>query len=221
MPSHHLNQCWLIVNWSLRNTSQRNFIWNSNIFIQENAFENDVCKMAAILFRPQCNEQLPCTYLTSCDVHIQTHLGSFTALHCNVASHWPGAYTKWFLILLGQYANQSYQNPIITTEAILKKPYLSSNIHTDRQMDGWMDRRTDRHWFHSLSHLLLVCFLFYEGLAFLPQTTRPDLVAAEWLHRRRDRQYRHRRRRHHHRLRQFCLEYQNKALEQGAHLWNT
>ena len=27
---------------------------NSNVFIQENAFENIVCEMAAILSRPQC-----------------------------------------------------------------------------------------------------------------------------------------------------------------------
>ena len=28
--------------------------WNSNIFIQEKAFENVVCEMAAILSLPQC-----------------------------------------------------------------------------------------------------------------------------------------------------------------------
>ena len=31
---------------------------NSYIFIQENAFENVVCKMAVILFRPQCVNRL-------------------------------------------------------------------------------------------------------------------------------------------------------------------
>ena len=36
------------------NKLQWNFIWNSNIFIQENAFESVVCEMAAILSRPQC-----------------------------------------------------------------------------------------------------------------------------------------------------------------------
>ena len=50
-PSHYLNQCWNIVNWTLRNKLQLN--WNPNIFVQENAFEN-VCKMASILSRPQC-----------------------------------------------------------------------------------------------------------------------------------------------------------------------
>ena len=46
--SHYLNQCWFIVNWALRNTLQLKLNQNSNIFIEENAFEN-VCKMVAIL----------------------------------------------------------------------------------------------------------------------------------------------------------------------------
>ena len=33
---------------------QWDFNQNANIFIHENAFENIVCEMAAILFRPQC-----------------------------------------------------------------------------------------------------------------------------------------------------------------------
>ena len=52
-PSHYLNQCWNIVNWTLRNTLQWSFNRNSNIFIQENALQNVVCKMASILSRPQ------------------------------------------------------------------------------------------------------------------------------------------------------------------------
>ena len=54
VPNHYLNQCWIIVNWTLRNKLQWNLIRNSNIFIQENAFESVVYEMAAILSRPQC-----------------------------------------------------------------------------------------------------------------------------------------------------------------------
>ena len=43
-----------ILNWTLRNKLQWNLNRNSSIFIQENAFENVVWKMAAILSRPQC-----------------------------------------------------------------------------------------------------------------------------------------------------------------------
>ena len=53
-PSHYLNQCWDIVNWTLRNKLQWNFNRYSNIFSQENAFENVVCEMASILSRLQC-----------------------------------------------------------------------------------------------------------------------------------------------------------------------
>ena len=53
-PSHYLNQCWNIVNWTLRNKLRWNFNRNSKIFIKENAFENVVCEMASILSRPQC-----------------------------------------------------------------------------------------------------------------------------------------------------------------------
>ena len=42
-PSHCLNQCWPIVNWTPGNKFQWNLNWNSVIFIQENAFENVVC----------------------------------------------------------------------------------------------------------------------------------------------------------------------------------
>ena len=53
-PSHYLKQCWNILNWTLGNKLQWNLNRNLNIFIQENAFENVVWKMATILSRPQC-----------------------------------------------------------------------------------------------------------------------------------------------------------------------
>ena len=45
-----LNQCWTIVNWTFRNKLQWYFNRNSYLFIQQNAFENVVCKMSS---RPQ------------------------------------------------------------------------------------------------------------------------------------------------------------------------
>ena len=53
-PSHHLNQCWNIVNLTLNNKLQWNFKQNSHIFIQENAFVNVVLETVAILSRPEC-----------------------------------------------------------------------------------------------------------------------------------------------------------------------
>ena len=53
-PSHYLNQCWNIINWTLGNKLQWNFNQNSYIFIHENALKTVVWKKAAILSRPQC-----------------------------------------------------------------------------------------------------------------------------------------------------------------------
>ena len=48
-PSHYLNQCWFIATWTLRNKLQWNFNQSTKVFIHENAYENIVCAMAAIL----------------------------------------------------------------------------------------------------------------------------------------------------------------------------
>ena len=42
--THYLNHWWFIVNWTLSNIFQRNFMWNSKVFIQENAYENAIYK---------------------------------------------------------------------------------------------------------------------------------------------------------------------------------
>ena len=51
MPSHYLNQCWVIVNLTLTNKRQWYFNQNTKLFIHENASENIVCEMAASLSR--------------------------------------------------------------------------------------------------------------------------------------------------------------------------
>ena len=49
--SRYINQCWIIINWTLRNKLKWNFNQNKKIFIHENASENIVCEIAAILSR--------------------------------------------------------------------------------------------------------------------------------------------------------------------------
>ena len=53
MASHHLNQCWLIDNWSMRNKIMIFFYFNQNtiIFIHKDTFANIICIMAGALFR--------------------------------------------------------------------------------------------------------------------------------------------------------------------------
>ena len=43
-----------VLEYCLLDICEQNFNLNSNVFIQENAFENIVCKMSAILSRRQC-----------------------------------------------------------------------------------------------------------------------------------------------------------------------
>ena len=50
-PSHYQNQCWVIVNWALRNKLQWNWNQNTKLFIHENAYEYIFSEMAAILPR--------------------------------------------------------------------------------------------------------------------------------------------------------------------------
>ena len=52
MPLPEPIQCWLIANLPHGNRLQWNLNRNTNIFFHENAFQNVVCRMAAILFRP-------------------------------------------------------------------------------------------------------------------------------------------------------------------------
>ena len=53
-PGQYLNQCWNIVNWTLGDKLQWKFNRNLNTLIHENAFENVIWEIAAILSRPQC-----------------------------------------------------------------------------------------------------------------------------------------------------------------------
>ena len=64
-PSHYLNQCWNLINRTLRNKLQWNYNRTSWILLQENEFEKVVWKMAAIFSRPQCVNKRGSRYLKS------------------------------------------------------------------------------------------------------------------------------------------------------------
>ena len=50
-PSHYLNQCWVIFNWTPRNKIKSNSNQNTRLFIHENALQNVFFEMAGILSR--------------------------------------------------------------------------------------------------------------------------------------------------------------------------
>ena len=68
VPSHYLNQCWNIVNWTLGNNLQWNLNQNLFIFIQKNAFEYVIWKTAAILSLPQCVNNHQWRYLSLMEI---------------------------------------------------------------------------------------------------------------------------------------------------------
>ena len=55
-PSHYLNQCWNIVNWTLRNKLQWNFNRNSQHFHSRKFVSKCFEKISTILSRPQCDK---------------------------------------------------------------------------------------------------------------------------------------------------------------------
>ena len=65
-PSHYLNQCWIIVNWIHGNKFQWDSNQNIKLFVNNDASENIVCEMAAILCSGDVleAEQLPADLLT-------------------------------------------------------------------------------------------------------------------------------------------------------------
>ena len=64
LKNHNLNQCWVIIKWTLRNKLQWNFDQNTTLFIHENVSENIVCEMAAMFSRGD--------ELTGLSWHVQT-----------------------------------------------------------------------------------------------------------------------------------------------------
>ena len=68
---HYLNQCWIIVNWTLRNKLHWNFDQNTKQFIHENVSENIVCEMATILAR---GTWVNIHNSTNCTSHIKNYI---------------------------------------------------------------------------------------------------------------------------------------------------
>ena len=53
-PNLYLHRCWCIFNLTVENKIQGNFNQITKIFIQDNAFENILYKLATVLSRPRC-----------------------------------------------------------------------------------------------------------------------------------------------------------------------
>ena len=86
-PGHCLNQCWDIVDWNPRNKFQRNLNLTIKLFIHENASENIVCEMTAILSRgeDELTREVPWQYarwfrMKSCERYSLREITNFKTI---------------------------------------------------------------------------------------------------------------------------------------------
>ena len=79
-PSHYIKQCWVIVNWTLRNKLQWNFNHNRKLFIHEDASEISSAK-----WRPCCpgGDELTTTSQANQCAHCMGHTA-----RCSIGQLW-------------------------------------------------------------------------------------------------------------------------------------
>ena len=106
-----LNQCCMIINWTLGNKLQSNSIRNSNFFIQENAFDNGVWIMSAILSRPQCVKERQC-------------LAIVDIVYLNCAMTIRGAYISYLLVLEAEDMSIKTKSGVPDVARLMQKKML-------------------------------------------------------------------------------------------------
>ena len=133
-PSRYLNHCWNIVNLNLGNKLQWNFNPNSNIFIQENAFENVVCEMASI-----------CLGL---NVLNSTHSNLWITIN-STCRHKQTIYRKTFNISRTLVSNKIVDNSdVVGVSPVGAAPTASSYLSLHLASMGWVKasaRRDEKH----------------------------------------------------------------------------
>ena len=85
-PSHYLNQCWLIANWTHRNKLQWHLNQITKLLFHENASENIVCEKAAILSRGEMRRKYLLHLFKSIEIQFK-YLGIFNPRNRTNTSH--------------------------------------------------------------------------------------------------------------------------------------
>ena len=123
-PSHYRNQWWNIINWNLRNKLQWNLKRNSYIFIQDNAFENVVWKMAAILPRPQWVKDIKVVRPWNCFIFI---LGMSILLRRHFIYTRPSGYATIFVAYLLHIGHDSCLQCMLGMRHLHPLPFYLQN----------------------------------------------------------------------------------------------
>ena len=150
MPSHYLNQCWNIVYSNFGNKLHWNSMQNSYIFIQENFFENAICKMAAILSWPQCVNALYVHKLCDlkCPISVAKTRGwSVTELN-SIPALWHSSHEDCIYV----YAYDLY-DMVCTSQIDVEYNITSKSSTKTKSMSLFLFYC----WYHQL-----FCFLFFS-----------------------------------------------------------
>ena len=125
-----------------RNTSQWNSIQSSNIFIRDNAFENVVCKMSAVLFRSKwvtCKRSHTTRLFNCCADFISGNIKK------NIFSWWRHK-METFPALLALCAG----NSPVTGEFLSQRPVTRSfDVFFDLRLNKRLSKQSWRRWFET------------------------------------------------------------------------
>ena len=152
VSANYLNQCY----YTLGNKLQWHFNRNFNIFIQENAFEDVVCEMPAILSRIQCvNVMGVCNILSCSEVQtwntLQLHKTASAEGEANSRFTWNYLEThKYILLVTHEYCLSSsvivrLQRP--RNQSLLRAillSYITLNFICRIAIDKWYRVRSKR-----------------------------------------------------------------------------
>ena len=111
-----------IVNLNIGNTIQWNLKGNTLIFAQENAFDNVVCEIAAILPRPQCIKRFRACRPITCSVSVVNSV------------FWLVIYLTRFLYMTGLWGQSI--SLILYEIAVADKLY---NVYKCQRKDKWVN----------------------------------------------------------------------------------
>ena len=124
--SHYLNQCWAIVNWTLRNKFQPIFCQNIKLFIHKSASENIVWDMVAIL---------------SSLFYVRKSFAKYTELEMDFALSVYSTYIIWYFVHSTPHCHPSDQYDNYCWSKCCKSYLWQSSIMTTTLLENGNPRK--------------------------------------------------------------------------------
>ena len=157
-PSHYLNQCQHIINWTLRNIFKWNYIWHSKVFIRENVFKNVFCKIAVILFRQQYGDNV--LYCRTTHLH----------LHGNGPPLWLSSVSD----------PPSWQDIPVFPDTQLASQLPVTPLHGSKQLHILLHPGPQKSLGHSARCLISSCIFYHHTIANKVHTRKRTSDNKQW-----------------------------------------